>query len=61
MFLLPARIPHSPQRQANTVGLVVERRRLPSEIDGLRYHSILLPVTSILYYVCHSPVTLSEP
>jgi len=48
MFLLPARIPHSPQRQANTVGLVVERRRLPSEIDGLRYHSILLPVTSIL-------------
>ncbi|XP_006638856.2 3-hydroxyanthranilate 3,4-dioxygenase [Lepisosteus oculatus] len=38
MFLLPARIPHSPQRQANTVGLVVERRRLPSETDGLRYY-----------------------
>ncbi|KAG5831313.1 3-hydroxyanthranilate 3,4-dioxygenase [Anguilla rostrata] len=38
MFLLPARIPHSPQRQANTVGLVVERRRLPSEIDCLRYY-----------------------
>ncbi|XP_051773010.1 3-hydroxyanthranilate 3,4-dioxygenase isoform X4 [Ctenopharyngodon idella] len=37
MFLLPARIPHSPQRQANTVGLVVERRRLRSETDGLRY------------------------
>ncbi|XP_051506938.1 3-hydroxyanthranilate 3,4-dioxygenase isoform X2 [Myxocyprinus asiaticus] len=37
MFLLPARIPHSPQRQANTVGLVVERRRLCSETDGLRY------------------------
>ncbi|XP_062253512.1 3-hydroxyanthranilate 3,4-dioxygenase-like [Platichthys flesus] len=38
MFLLPARIPHSPQRQANTVGLVVERRRLLTEIDCLRYH-----------------------
>ncbi|XP_056616656.1 3-hydroxyanthranilate 3,4-dioxygenase isoform X2 [Triplophysa dalaica] len=38
MFLLPARIPHSPQRQANTVGLVVERRRLHSETDGLRYY-----------------------
>ncbi|XP_072533807.1 3-hydroxyanthranilate 3,4-dioxygenase [Salminus brasiliensis] len=38
MFLLPARIPHSPQRQANTVGLVVERRRLHSETDCLRYY-----------------------
>ncbi|KAM4590999.1 3-hydroxyanthranilate 3,4-dioxygenase isoform 2-T2 [Odontesthes bonariensis] len=38
MFLLPARIPHSPQRQANTVGLVVERRRLLTETDCLRYH-----------------------
>ncbi|XP_028845243.1 3-hydroxyanthranilate 3,4-dioxygenase [Denticeps clupeoides] len=38
MFLLPACIPHSPQRQANTVGLVVERRRLLSETDCLRYY-----------------------
>ncbi|XP_062256699.1 3-hydroxyanthranilate 3,4-dioxygenase-like [Platichthys flesus] len=38
MFLLPARIPHSPQRLANTVGLVVERRRLLTETDCLRYH-----------------------
>ncbi|KAI1240611.1 hypothetical protein IHE44_0009042 [Lamprotornis superbus] len=35
MFLLPARIPHSPQRYENTVGLVVERERLKTEIDGL--------------------------
>ncbi|XP_051270648.1 3-hydroxyanthranilate 3,4-dioxygenase [Dicentrarchus labrax] len=38
MFLLPARIPHSPQRQADTVGLVVERRRLLTETDCLRYY-----------------------
>ncbi|XP_028983089.1 3-hydroxyanthranilate 3,4-dioxygenase [Betta splendens] len=38
MFLLPARIPHSPQRDANTVGLVIERRRLLTETDCLRYY-----------------------
>lgn len=36
IFLLPARVPHSPQRFANTMGLVIERRRLESELDGLR-------------------------
>ncbi|XP_015270961.1 PREDICTED: 3-hydroxyanthranilate 3,4-dioxygenase [Gekko japonicus] len=38
MFLLPARIPHSPQRYKNTVGLVIERKRLKTETDGLRYY-----------------------
>ncbi|XP_069810946.1 3-hydroxyanthranilate 3,4-dioxygenase [Dendropsophus ebraccatus] len=38
MFLLPARIPHSPQRFAHTVGLVFERRRSEAEKDGLRYY-----------------------
>jgi len=37
MFLLPALIPHSPQRPANTVGLVIERRRDESERDHLRW------------------------
>ncbi|EDO48567.1 predicted protein [Nematostella vectensis] len=37
MFLLPSRFNHSPQRFENTVGLVIERERLPEEIDGLRY------------------------
>lgn len=34
IFLLPPRVPHSPQRPANTVGLVVERKRQPGELDG---------------------------
>ncbi|KAJ6636734.1 3-hydroxyanthranilate 3,4-dioxygenase [Pseudolycoriella hygida] len=36
-FLLPGRIPHSPQRYEDTIGLVIERERIPSELDGLRY------------------------
>ena len=35
MFLLPPRIPHSPQRPAGSVGLVLERHRHPGEIDKL--------------------------
>ena len=35
IFLLPPRVPHSPQRMADSVGLVIERRRLPHERDGL--------------------------
>ncbi|XP_043931021.1 3-hydroxyanthranilate 3,4-dioxygenase isoform X2 [Protopterus annectens] len=38
MFLLPSCIPHSPQRYKDTVGLVIERRRLITETDGLRYY-----------------------
>ena len=34
IFLLPPRVPHSPQRGANTVGLVIERYRKPGEKDG---------------------------
>ena len=35
IFLLPPKVPHSPQRFADTVGLVIERKRLPDEKDGL--------------------------
>ena len=40
IFRLPARIAHSPQRLANTIGMVLERERMkePLELDGLRYH-----------------------
>jgi len=37
VFVLPSRVQHSPQRKENTVGLVIERERLPEETDGLRY------------------------
>lgn len=43
IFLLPARVPHSPQRLANTIGLVIERERVEGkEYDGLRYMNELL-------------------
>ena len=34
LFLLPPGVPHSPQRPANTLGLVVERTRRPEELDA---------------------------
>ena len=34
-FLLPPRVPHSPQRMPDSIGLVIERKRLPQEDDGL--------------------------
>ena len=37
-FLLPPRTPHSPQRMPDSVGLVIERRRLPHEQDGLQWY-----------------------
>ncbi|GGZ18390.1 3-hydroxyanthranilate 3,4-dioxygenase [Echinicola pacifica] len=38
IFLLPAKVPHSPRRPANTVGLVVERYRREGEMDGFIWH-----------------------
>ena len=56
IFLLPAEVPHSPQRPAGSVGIVVERRRRPDEMDGFSWycencgHQLLLervPVANI--------------
>jgi 3-hydroxyanthranilate 3,4-dioxygenase len=38
ILLLPAHVPHSPQRYADTVGLVVERKRRPEEKDGFLWY-----------------------
>ncbi len=38
IFLLPASMPHSPRRPANTVGLVIERARKPHEIEGFIWY-----------------------
>ena len=38
MFLLPPEVPHSPQRPAGTVGIVIERRRNPQELDGFSWY-----------------------
>jgi 3-hydroxyanthranilate 3,4-dioxygenase len=38
MFLLPPKVPHSPQRPAGSVGLVIERYRKPEEKDGFHWY-----------------------
>lgn len=38
LFLLPPEVPHSPRRPAGTVGIVVERRRGPDELDGFSWY-----------------------
>lgn len=35
MYLHPARVPHSPNREAGSIGLVIERVRQPEHTDGL--------------------------
>jgi 3-hydroxyanthranilate 3,4-dioxygenase len=38
LLLLPANVPHSPQRLTDTVGLVIERQRRPGELDGFQWY-----------------------
>jgi 3-hydroxyanthranilate 3,4-dioxygenase len=38
IFLLPAGVPHSPRRPANTIGLVVEVYRKPGQKDGFLWY-----------------------
>ena len=38
ILLLPPATPHSPQRSAGSVGLVIERQRRPGELDGLQWY-----------------------
>lgn len=38
VFLLPPLVPHSPQRPAGSVGLVIERQRSEAERDGFQWY-----------------------
>lgn len=38
IFLLPRKVPHSPQREANSVGLVIEKVRQEGMTDGLQWY-----------------------
>ena len=38
IYLLPAKVPHSPQRKANTVGLVIEYPRSENMLDALEWY-----------------------
>ena len=37
MFLLPGKVPHNPQRGPGTIGLVIEKKRDASEVDGFMW------------------------
>lgn len=56
MFLLPAKIPHSPMRPDGSIGLVIELKREPQHRDGLMWfcddcnsklHEDYFPLTNI--------------
>ncbi|CAO3659409.1 hypothetical protein G6F70_005998 [Rhizopus microsporus] len=49
MFLLPPKVPHNPIRYANTIGIVVERVRLPHHIDSLRWYCENIDCREIVY------------
>lgn len=38
IYLLPSKVPHSPQRKANTVGLVIEYQRAEGMLDALEWY-----------------------
>src|SRR5438876_352942 len=57
MYLLPPRVPHSPRRPEGSVGLVIETKRKPGQLDGFEWYfencgaklyEELVPVTNIV-------------
>jgi 3-hydroxyanthranilate 3,4-dioxygenase len=54
IFNLPPRIPHSPERMPNSVGLVVERKRRADEKDGLQWYC---STRSIFRWVISRPIS----
>lgn len=37
LFLIPPRVPHQPRRPPGTLGLIIEKHRVPTERDGFLY------------------------
>lgn len=58
IFLLPASVPHSPQRPANTVGLVVEQPKASQHPQHLRWYCRLC--NHLLYDAEFQPVDLGK-
>ena len=58
LFLLPAGVPHSPQRPAGTVGLVVEQPKAHSEAHHLRW--FCKSCSEVLHDVEFHPVDLGK-
>jgi len=49
VFMLPANVPHSPQRYEHTVGLVVEQKRRTENMDTLRWYCDNTKCRQIIY------------
>jgi len=58
LFLLPARMPHSPQRPAHTVGLVVEQPRASTDDHHLRW--FCKGCGGVLHDVAFQPVDIGK-
>jgi 3-hydroxyanthranilate 3,4-dioxygenase len=58
IFLLPAGVPHSPQRPANTIGLVVEQPRASTKSHHLRWYC--RKCDAILHDVAFMPADLGK-
>ena len=58
IFLLPAKVPHSPQRPADTIGLVVEQPKAFQEPQHLRWYC--RRCNSLLYDAEFQPVDLGK-
>lgn len=57
VFLLPPRVPHSPQRpETDSLGLVIERKRAFNELECLRWYVDFYKCKEILYekyFICN--------
>lgn len=49
-FCLPPKIPHSPQRFPNSIGIVVERQRKHGEVDALQWYCQNSACRKVLYH-----------